>query len=280
LMIFRGRNVYPQDIEATAIHCHPRLAAARAAAFAVAADGEERLVLVQELARPGVTDEELGQIAAAIRANVSERHQLRLHDLLIVPPRKIPVTSSGKVRRRACREQYLGANFARLSPGRALRPRPAPRRGRTWDRQSGSPARTFRRPETKAGGRSPEQVEIRIREIIARQACCPVDEVDPSLPFGAHGLDSVQAVTLAGELSDWLGAELSPTFVWEHASIEQAVGSLTGTAAVPLTVPPGVGRRAGGGGGCWVSFSWVVWGGGSTRPTLIGRGSLDGRADS
>ena len=52
LIIVRGRNVYPQDIEWTVERCHPALRAEGGAAFAVEVDGEERLVVVQEVERP------------------------------------------------------------------------------------------------------------------------------------------------------------------------------------------------------------------------------------
>ncbi|MEV6449469.1 beta-ketoacyl synthase N-terminal-like domain-containing protein [Amycolatopsis sp. NPDC051716] len=209
LMIFQGRNVYPQDIEATSVRSHPLLAATRAAAFGVDADGEERLVVVQELARPRVTAAELAEITTAIRRDVTDEHGLGIHRLVIVAPRKIPVTSSGKVRRKSCRADYLRGDLAEVRPRaqstvESARPRP--------DRTIGD-------------------VESHIRQYVARHAGTPVEEVDLSRPFTEYGLGSVHAAALAADLSAWLGTEVPSTFAWDHPSIEDAVRALLAGAA-------------------------------------------------
>ena len=71
LIIVRGRNVYPQDVEWTAERRHPRSGPTAAAAFAVEVDGEERLVVVQEVERPG-KGADPDEVIAAIRAAVAE----------------------------------------------------------------------------------------------------------------------------------------------------------------------------------------------------------------
>ena len=48
LIIIRGRNLYPQDIEAIVARCHPALHAGGGAAFSIDVAGEERLVIVHE----------------------------------------------------------------------------------------------------------------------------------------------------------------------------------------------------------------------------------------
>ncbi|MEG5061534.1 AMP-binding protein [Microcoleus sp. A2-D2] len=59
LIIIRGRNFYPQDIERTADRSHPSLRQGAIAAFSVEADGEEQLIIVQELeARKAPNDAE------------------------------------------------------------------------------------------------------------------------------------------------------------------------------------------------------------------------------
>src|SRR5581483_9815333 len=65
LMIFWGRNVYPQDVEMTAWGCHPSLKENGAAAFAVSTAGRDHLVVVQEISRPGKVD--LDGVAEQVR---------------------------------------------------------------------------------------------------------------------------------------------------------------------------------------------------------------------
>lgn len=120
LLIFGGQNHYPQDIEQTVEAAHPALRRNCCAAFAVEGDGAERLVIAAELERqyrpsplPHGEDRaagaraELGEVMKAIRRGVAEEHELQIHALLLLKPGTLPKTSSGKVRRGACREGYL-----------------------------------------------------------------------------------------------------------------------------------------------------------------------------
>jgi acyl-CoA synthetase (AMP-forming)/AMP-acid ligase II len=101
LIVIRGRNHHPQDIELTAEHSSPVLRRGRGAAFAVAADGEEQLVIVTEVSlQAGHPD--VGEVAAAVRAAVAAEHRLQVHTVVLLPPGGLPKTSSGKVQRRLC----------------------------------------------------------------------------------------------------------------------------------------------------------------------------------
>src|SRR3954454_13070632 len=109
LIILRGRNHYPQDLELTAERAHAGLRAGGGAAFAVDLDGEERLVIVHEVDRHAVArigGEGIEEIAAAVRRAVVEEHEVSVADVVLIRPETLPRPSSGKVRRRACRELY------------------------------------------------------------------------------------------------------------------------------------------------------------------------------
>ncbi|HET9186236.1 MAG TPA: fatty acyl-AMP ligase, partial [Solirubrobacterales bacterium] len=105
LIIVRGRNHYPQDIELTAERSHPALRAGGGAAFSVDVDGEERLVIVHEVERSW--RRELDGVADALRRTVAEEHEVPVHAVALINPGALPKTSSGKVRRRSCREDFL-----------------------------------------------------------------------------------------------------------------------------------------------------------------------------
>ena len=100
LIILRGRNVYPQDVEWTAERCHPALSAGGAAAFAIDVNGEERLAIVQEIKRhsDGVETEE---VFAAIRQAITDQFDIEVHAIRLIRPLSLPKTSSGKVQRHA-----------------------------------------------------------------------------------------------------------------------------------------------------------------------------------
>ncbi len=115
LIIIDGRNHYPQDIELTVEVCHPALVTHGVAAFSVDVKGEERLVIVAELereylpGRPNAADPQA--VTRAVRKAVSEQHAISLYDLVLVKTGSVPVTTSGKIQRRACRASYLAGSL-------------------------------------------------------------------------------------------------------------------------------------------------------------------------
>lgn len=125
LIIIRGRNHYPQDIERTVEESHPSLCAHSGAAFSVEVDGAEQLVVVQEVDRQW-RDSDPSEVTWAIRQAVSERHEVELYAVLLLKPGSIPKTSSGKIRRRACRSGFLDGSLeawgARVPEARAAEP--------------------------------------------------------------------------------------------------------------------------------------------------------------
>ncbi len=105
LIIIRGRNLYPQDLELTAERCHKILRAGSGAAFAVEVEQEERLVIVQELefrAKPNVEE-----ITAAIRQAIALEHEVQVYAVILIKAGTIPKTSSGKIQRRATKAGFL-----------------------------------------------------------------------------------------------------------------------------------------------------------------------------
>jgi acyl-CoA synthetase (AMP-forming)/AMP-acid ligase II len=105
VIIIRGRNHYPQDIEATVQETHLALRRGCGAAFGIDVSGQERLVVVQEVERQG-SDVPLGEIVGDIRQAIVEVHDVDLHDIVLVRHASIPRTTSGKIRRHACRIAY------------------------------------------------------------------------------------------------------------------------------------------------------------------------------
>lgn len=98
LAIIDGRNRCPQDLEATAAQAHPGIRPDRLAAFSVAEDGTERVVIVAEDSRrtPGA-EESPGEVARAVRQAISADHDIRLHDFVLVRPGTVPRTLSSRL---------------------------------------------------------------------------------------------------------------------------------------------------------------------------------------
>lgn len=114
LIVIRGRNHHPQDIELTVQQCSAVLRQGRGAAFAVADDGEERLVIVTEVSRQAARLD-AAKVAATIRAAVAAEHRLQVHTVVLLPPGALPKTSSGKVQRRLCAALFERGRLPELS---------------------------------------------------------------------------------------------------------------------------------------------------------------------
>lgn len=117
VMIIRGRNFYPHDLERTIAASHPSLRAGSTACFTVRHEGEQRPVAVQEVRR-GTEASQHADIFGSIREAVAREHGLRLHDVLLIAAGSIPKTSSGKIRRRHSSNIYL-ARLRRDDPDAA-----------------------------------------------------------------------------------------------------------------------------------------------------------------
>ncbi|MRH91807.1 AMP-binding protein [Nocardia sp. SYP-A9097] len=114
LIIIRGRNYYPQDIEHTAQAAHPALRAGAVAAFAITGSGTEKLVVVQEIRRDIEADP--ADITGAIKAAVTAEHEVAVADIVLAEPGQVQRTSSGKIMRSAARERYLAGAFEMWTP--------------------------------------------------------------------------------------------------------------------------------------------------------------------
>jgi acyl-CoA synthetase (AMP-forming)/AMP-acid ligase II len=151
LIIVRGRNYYPQDIEYTVEKCHPAMRPGCGAAFSIQVEGNEQLVIVQEVRQKpsadkpsGITDRGSnagdGQKAVAgiadpgyrsdtrynwqeiinkARYEVAREHGLRVYGILLIPPGAVPKTSSGKIMRAEARSMYLEDQFEAVAGWRA-----------------------------------------------------------------------------------------------------------------------------------------------------------------
>ncbi len=114
LLIIRGRNHYPEDIEATV----QQITGGRVAAISVPVNSTEKLVTVIEVKKRTESTVEAVHWFSAVKSDVtsaiSNAHGLNVGDLVLVPPGSIPTTTSGKIRRAACAEQYQQDEFTRL----------------------------------------------------------------------------------------------------------------------------------------------------------------------
>lgn len=207
MIIVRGQNRYPQDIEWTAQDTHRAVRPGCVAAFAVEEGEEERLVIAAEVDVRRLDGEEaLAALSAAIRERVTDAHGLAVSGLALLPPQALPKTSSGKVQRHAAREAWRAGAMKALHLWRAPQ----------------APVAAAAAPELDAAA-----VEAWLR---ARLSPSAPEALDLDAPFTSLGLDSVASVGLSEELASRLGRPLPPSLLWQHPSARRLLAHLTGHA--------------------------------------------------
>jgi amino acid adenylation domain-containing protein len=186
LVIIRGRNHYPQDIEQSTEAAHPALLRHGGAAFAVATGGEERLVVVNEVHRD-YRDSDLSEVAGQVLTAIARDHEVRPSAVVLIKAGTLPRTSSGKVRRGACREAYQDGSLAVMY--------------RTGDGEVAT------RTSAEAGTQSAAVGAVRA-EFVALLG----DEAasfDSAASLIELGVDSITAVRLAHRVGDVVGVDLA-----------------------------------------------------------------------
>ncbi|RUS95289.1 hypothetical protein DSM106972_090650 [Dulcicalothrix desertica PCC 7102] len=107
IIIIRGRNYYPQDIELTLEKSHPGLRFGCSASFGVEVNGEEKLVVACEVERSYLRQLNVDEVVGAIRSAISQQHEIQAYAVLLLRTASIPKTSSGKIQRHACKVGFL-----------------------------------------------------------------------------------------------------------------------------------------------------------------------------
>jgi acyl-CoA synthetase (AMP-forming)/AMP-acid ligase II len=114
VIIINGRNLYPQDLEVTAQSSHPGLQPFGGVAFSVVHDGQERLVIAQEVQREFLRADS-AEMITAIRQAIVRDYDVQTHAIALLKPGQIPRTSSGKVRRSLCRTSLMSRELETVS---------------------------------------------------------------------------------------------------------------------------------------------------------------------
>ena len=205
LIIIRGRNLYPQDIEKTVQESHVQLRPGGCAAFSVDVNGEERLIVVQEAERGASLGEE---VVDAIRQAVAEEHEVQPYAISIVKPGSVPKTSSGKVQRRASRKLFLSNSFEMLAEWRE-----------SETVQSSLPAASV-----VQSPRSVEEIEQWLRIQLAARIGVEAAAIDLQKPITHYGIDSLSTIELMHNIETSLGVLIPFTNFYRSPSISEVAG--------------------------------------------------------
>jgi acyl-CoA synthetase (AMP-forming)/AMP-acid ligase II/acyl carrier protein len=207
LIVIRGSNHYPQDIELTVEQSHPSLRSGYSAAFSIDQNDQERLVIACEIERSYLRKLDTDEVIQAIRKAVSQEHELEIYAVLLLKTASIPKTSSGKIQRQACRTQFLNNQLNVV---------------REWQDKSNE--------QVINEGKSPMQnnlsqiIKLGIQDWliswIAKERKLAITEIAPNQSLTYYGLNSLDSMNLLGDLETWLGYSIVPDWLWDSPSID------------------------------------------------------------
>ena len=115
MMILWGRNRYPHEIEQTVEQSHPAIRPNCSAAFSIELAGEERLVVAAEVERRFFRQLNSTAVIEAIRDAINTYHTVDVFSVVLLKPASLPKTSSGKIQRRACRQQFIAGTLKSIA---------------------------------------------------------------------------------------------------------------------------------------------------------------------
>ena len=220
LIIIRGLNHYPQDIELTVERSHPALRSGFGAAFSVDVNGEEEVVVVQEVQGKGLRHLDSDAVLSSIRTAVFDEHELRVHAVAMLKPGGILKTTSGKIQRRAVKAGFLAGRLDTVSLWQA---------DRQSDTLKSCGAST---DDSSRNAASLADVREGLAKRLAKLVGVEPTMIDMTRRFADFGLDSLRAVDLANNLELWLNRRVDPTVFWNYSTVDALALHLAGQVIV------------------------------------------------
>jgi acyl transferase domain-containing protein/acyl-CoA synthetase (AMP-forming)/AMP-acid ligase II/acyl carrier protein len=249
LIVIRGSNHYPQDIEKTIEACHPAVRLNGGAAFSVDVGDEERLVIVQEVERTALSSN-LDEVIGAIRQAIATQHEVQVYAIELIKPGSLPKTSSGKVQRRGSKESYLEGSLEVVREWKLdISMEDIPDTVSTGQTHVAvSVAKDVHQlveteveitaPSTPISHYPALTLQAWLVARIAQALKMHPRDVDVRMPFAYYGMDSAQSISLAADLEDLLGKPLPPTLVYDYPTIAELSYYLAGEEAPETTTSP------------------------------------------
>ena len=211
MIIIRGRNYYPQDIELIIQESHEALEPHSGAAFAIDDGQEEKLVIVQEINRNYLRTVDTKELINLIRKTVAQEFDVVPSQIVLIKPLSLPKTSSGKIQRYLAREQMLEGKLRILDE---------------WRSTDTNTAFTESSGPDMDGAVNKESITAWLVKMLSEKAKLPIEEIDVHAQVRDYPLESIDAIYLADELSKRLEIQVSPDSFWALPSIDALAGFL------------------------------------------------------
>ncbi|MBT4836098.1 MAG: AMP-binding protein, partial [Methylococcales bacterium] len=193
LVIIRGQNFYPQDIEWSVERTHPAFRIAGNAAFTIVKNDEEQLIIVQEIERLGLKKLNVDEAFHAINRIVLEQHGIPVHSIILIRPMTIPKTSSGKIQRHACKIAYRENTFTEVARWQA--------------------------PIEEDSNNNSDNIQDWLIHRFCYYAKLDEEMIDIEQDVIHHILDSMSAMSLVDDIESKLNQQQSLNILWDYETI-------------------------------------------------------------
>ncbi|MBN3723239.1 AMP-binding protein [Burkholderia sp. Ac-20379] len=216
MLVIRGRNVYPQDIELCVQDAVPALRRGGGAAVGVMIGGEERLVIIQEVGRTARRTMDVDATLRAMSIAVGDDFGVTPHAIVLVEPATIEKTSSGKIARSLCRRAYLQGELRAVA---------------SWTEQDGLVGASEPEPAVVTAPATPAQLlvrelEARIVRTAATHLKIPDAQVPRTAPWVAMGFDSMTALQFALKVQQAVGLSFEAAVLWDCSNVAELAAHL------------------------------------------------------
>lgn len=246
LIIIRGRNIYPQDIERAIEAVHPAILPSCVAAFAVGKNGDaDGVAVVAELVVKSLGNSSIEDLLAALRLAILNEFEVSLDSILLIERGSIHKTTSGKIQRRACRNSFLKETFPQIA---------------LWTMQSHltsltnsnsnknhSPSNTlastkrkiFREelevlPEKQRFSAFLSSITMEITEVLSLPTTF---SLPPDMPLKELGFDSLKAAEVSNRLSTMVETELPASLLFDYPTAQSLAKYLFNNYFYPTPAP-------------------------------------------
>jgi len=207
MMIINGVNHYPQDIERIVQNSHTDLQDNAGAVFSILKEGKEEIVVMQEIKRTRLRYYNFEEVIQSITEAVFSTYEISVFNVILLSPGRVLKTTSGKISRVAHKLAYEQDEIKGVL--------------NNWVRGSFSfeEQKIGLKTDNDAPQVSKDSIEIWFKEKISQLLNIDSSKLGTTTSFAMMGLTSVQGVQLCGELSDFLGIEVSPVLLYDYPSI-------------------------------------------------------------
>ncbi len=206
LIIIRGRNHYPQDIEHAVEEASTLVRAGSIAAFAVDVDGRERVAVIAEVERGKREPAEVVAAFEAIRKRLATEHELAVEAIVLVRPNSVPKTSSGKIQRHACKRQFLDGTLEVVDQHigwlQPAVPAPGPEQPRLARQRPVGESSRGQRPDREL----PQEIVQAVFDHVRRIAKERAGTLTLDTNIVELGLDSLERMEIVASLEEAFGA--------------------------------------------------------------------------